>query len=134
MPRYLIGNLAKKVQLSSDTIRFYEKKHLIKASFRAENNYKYYDDEALKRLVFIKRCRSLDMTLHEIRQLIEQTQHPERGCKIIDQLIADHIQHVETKIQELSSFKSQLYELRQACSSNTTIDHCQIVKKLEKNE
>lgn len=134
MHQYLISDLAKKTQLSNDTIRFYEKKQLIKPSFRADNNYKYYDDEALKRLIFIKRCRSLDMTLHEITQLLEQIQYPEQGCQVIDQLIEEHIQHVETRIQELMSFKSQLQELRQSCSSNTTIDHCQIVKKLETSE
>ena len=134
MNQYLISDLAKKTQLSSDTIRFYEKKQLIKASFRAENNYKYYDDETLKRLIFIKRCRSLDMTLHEISQLTEQIQYPKIDCQIIDQLIEEHIQHIETKIKELTSFKSQLYELRQSCTSNTTIDHCQIVKNLGKSE
>ena len=134
MHQYLISDLAKKTQLSNDTIRFYEKKQLIQASFRADNNYKYYDDEALKRLIFIKRCRSLDMTLHEITQLLEQIQYPEQGCQVIDQLIEEHIQHVETRIQELTSFKTQLQELRQSCSSNTTIDHCQIVKKLETSE
>lgn len=131
MQHYLIGDLAKKTQLSLDTIRFYEKKQLIQPSFRAENNYKYYDDEALKRLIFIKRCRALDMTLHEIVALLEQVQHPERGCKIVDQLIEEHIQHVETRILELQSFKTQLVALRQSCASDSTIDHCQIVKNLE---
>lgn len=130
MQQYLISDLAKKTQLSTDTIRFYEKKNLIQASFRAENNYKYYNDETLKRLIFIKRCRSLDMTLQEIIALLEQVQHPERGCKIVDQLIAEHIQHVETRILELQSFKTQLVALRQSCASDSTIDHCQIVKNL----
>ena len=132
--QYLISDLAKKTQLPIDTIRFYEKKQLIHCKFRASNNYKYYDDETLKRLIFIKRCRALDMTLHEITQLLEQIQHPEQGCKIIDQLIEEHIQHVETRIHELQHFKLQLSELRQSCASNTTIDHCQIVKKLETSE
>ena len=134
MQHYLINDLAKRTQLPADTIRFYEKKQLIKSSFRADNNYKYYDDEMLKRLIFIKRCRSLDMTLHEITQLLEQLQHPEQGCEIIDQLIEEHIQHVETRILELQSFKTQLVELRQSCASDTTIDHCQIVKNLVSTE
>ena len=134
MQQYLISDLAKRTQLPTDTIRFYEKKQLIKSCYRADNNYKYYDDETLKRLIFIKRCRALDMTLHEVEVLLEQIQHPEQGCKIIDQLIEEHIQHIETKIKELTSFKSQLYELRQSCTSNTTIDHCQIVKNLGKSE
>ena len=52
MQQYLIGDLAKKTQLSTDSIRFYEKKQLIKPSFRADNNYKYYDEDTLKRLIF----------------------------------------------------------------------------------
>lgn len=74
------------------------------------------------------------MTLHEISQLTEQIQYSGRNCKIIDQLIEKHIQHIEIKIKELTSFKSQLYELRQFFTSNTTIDHCQIVKNLGKSE
>ena len=41
---YLIKDLANKTQLSTDTIRFYEKKQLIQPSVRADNNYRYYDD------------------------------------------------------------------------------------------
>ncbi len=41
-------------------------------SFRAENNYRYYNDKALKRLIFIKRCRALDMNLKEIEEALIQ--------------------------------------------------------------
>lgn len=68
---YLIKDLANKTQLSTDTIRFYEKKKLVLPSFRADNNYRYYNHDALKRLILIKRCRNLDMTLKEIETLIE---------------------------------------------------------------
>ena len=57
-----------------------------------------------------------------------------KNCKIIDQLIEKHIQHIETKIKELTSFKSKLYELRQSYTSNTTIYHYKIVKNLGKSE
>ncbi|WP_086203043.1 MerR family DNA-binding protein [Acinetobacter silvestris] len=131
MKNYLIKDLANKTQLSTDTIRFYEKKQLIRPSFRAANNYRYYDDETLKRLIFIKRCRALDMSLFEISQLIELIKQPTQGCQVIDQLIEQHIQQVEEKITELQSFQQQLQSLRQSCSSSTTIEQCQILKKLE---
>ena len=79
MAQYLIHELAKKVGVSTDTIRFYEKKHLLTPSFRAENNYRYYNDEALKRLIFIKRCRALDMNLKEIEALIELEKQPKQN-------------------------------------------------------
>lgn len=78
---YLISDLAKITHLSTDTIRFYEKKQLIHPSYRADNNYRYYDDEAIKRLIFIKRCRALDMSLQEITQLSALVKQPTEGCQ-----------------------------------------------------
>nr|WP_174507076.1 Cd(II)/Pb(II)-responsive transcriptional regulator [Acinetobacter sp. Marseille-Q1620] len=130
MKNYLIHELAKLTQLSVDSIRFYEKKNLIEPSFRAVNNYRYYDQEALKRLVFIKRCRALDMSLDEISQLMELIRHPEQGCQVVDQLVEQHILKVNEKISELQKFQSELHQLRQLCQNDTTIDHCQIIKHL----
>ena len=42
MSTYLISELAKKTALSTDTIRFYDKKRLIQPNFRASNRYRYY--------------------------------------------------------------------------------------------
>ena len=128
MAQYLIHELAKKVGVSTDTIRFYEKKHLLTPSFRAENNYRYYNDEALKRLIFIKRCRALDMNLKEIEALIELEKQPKQNCCAVNELIDEHLRH---KIAELQHFQLQLQQLRQACTTQTTIDDCQILKRLE---
>ena len=130
-PHYLIKDLAKKAQLSPDTIRFYEKKNLIQPSFRAENHYRYYNDEVFKRLIFIKRCRALDMSLNEIQLLITLEQQPNRDCNAVNHLIDEHLKQVESKIFELQNFQVQLQLLRQSCITQTTIDHCQILKSLE---
>ncbi len=131
---YLIHDLAKQTQLSTDTIRFYEKKQLIQPCFRGDNNYRYYDDDARQRLIFIKHCRALDMSLQEISQLTELVKQPQAGCQVVDQIIEQHIQQVEEKIAELQTFHAQLQDLRKSCSSNTTIDHCQILKQLKAAE
>lgn len=127
---YLIGDLAKLSQLSIDTIRFYEKKQLIQPSFRADNNYRYYDEAAIKRLIFIKRCRALDMSLQEITQLTTLVKQPAEGCEKVNQLIEQHILQVQEKIKELQSFQTELIALRQSCRSNSTIVDCQILKQL----
>lgn len=128
---YLIKDLAKKAQISTDAIRFYEKKNLIQPTFRANNNYRYYNEEALKRLILIKRCRSLDMTLKEIETIIELEKHPSQDCCAVNDVIDEHIKHVEHRIEELQQFQIQLIELRKSCTTQSTIDDCQIIKKLE---
>lgn len=130
---YLISDLAKITHLSTDTIRFYEKKQLIHPSYRADNNYRYYDDEAIKRLIFIKRCRALDMSLQEITQLSALVKQPTEGCQKVNYLIEQHITQVEEKIKELQSFQTELIALIQSCTSNSTIDDCQILKQLTLN-
>lgn len=131
---YLIKDLAQKTQLSADSIRFYEKKNLLHPSFRAENNYRYYDDESLKRLTFIKRCRALDMSLKEIELLIKLEQKPDQDCTAVNHLIDEHLKKIERKMSELQKFQLQLQQLRQSCATQTTIDHCQILKRLESTE
>lgn len=128
---YLIKDLANKTQLSTDTIRFYEKKQLIQPSFRADNNYRYYDENTFKRLMFIKRCRTLDISLGEIEALLELEQQPSQSCHAVNQLIEQHIEQVTDKIKELQKFQQQLIQLRASCNSTQTIDSCQILKQLE---
>ena len=130
---YLIKELAQQTGLSTDTIRFYEKKNLLQPSFRGDNNYRHYDEEMLKRLIFIKRCRDLDISLNEIHNLIELEQQPAQSCQMVNQLIDQHITQVYEKIKELEKFKTQLEELRATCYENSSIDNSQILKQLEQN-
>ena len=128
---YLMKDLVHKTGLSADTIRFYEKKHLLEPSFRGDNNYRYYQGDALKRLIFIKRCRALDISLKEIEYLIELEQKPQQDCSAVNQLIDEHLKQVEQKIIELQKFQIQLQQFRQSCATQSTIDDCQILRHLE---
>lgn len=134
MSTYLISEMAKKTGLTTDTIRFYEKKGFIQPNFRASNQYRYYGEQALKRLLFIQRCRALDMSLKEIETLIELEQNPEQGCGAVNQLIDQHLLDISNKIKELQIFEQQLVALRKSCNTPTTIDHCQILKTLEQDK
>lgn len=131
MTYYLISELAKKTTLSTDTIRFYEKKGLLHAQFRADNNYRYYAEDALKRLIFIKRCRTLDMSLKEIQLLIELEQKPQQNCDPINAMIEQHLIEISNKINELEKLKQQLTTLSQSCHTGSSVGNCQILKQLE---
>jgi Cd(II)/Pb(II)-responsive transcriptional regulator len=126
-----IKELAKKIGLSIDTIRFYEKKGLIPPPLRGDNNYRYYDEEAYKKLIFIKHCRDLDISIQEILQLNELLQHPEQNCNAVNHIIDQHLIDIQHKINSFINFQKQLQALRQTCHDNNTIEHCQIIKKLE---
>ena len=66
-----IGELAKTTAIPVETIRYYEKIGLLPEPDRDASGYRSYRNAHLERLLFIKRCRNLDMAQDEIRELIE---------------------------------------------------------------
>mgnify|MGYP003664462111 FL=1 len=80
--------------------------------------------------MFIKQCRTLDLTLSEIRQLLELQSSPSIQCNSVNNMIDSHIQQVEQRIKELNSLKEQLNYLSNTCSNNGTIEQCGILQKL----
>ena len=66
-----IGEIASLTGCSVQTIRFYEKEGLLESNRRSEGNFRLYDEAAVEQLNFIRHCRSLDLSLPEIRQLID---------------------------------------------------------------
>ena len=64
-----IGEVASAIDCPLDTIRYYEKEGLLPPPKRSTGNYRVYGPEHVERLAFIRRCRSLDMSLPEIRTL-----------------------------------------------------------------
>ncbi len=131
---YSIGELARKSKISVDSIRFYEKKNLLSLPLRGNNNYRYYDDTALEQLIFIRHCRELGMSLKEIGQLTELLKKPYQQCNTVDQLIEDHLGHIEQKLQRLENFRTKLQQLRQTCRADLTIQDCKIVSGLKHPE
>ena len=65
--RLSIGNLAKATGTKVVTIRYYEQIGLLPVPARTEGNYRAYNDEHLRRLRFIRRCRDLGFTLDQVR-------------------------------------------------------------------
>lgn len=64
-----IGQLAQIAGIDTQTIRFYEQQGLLPPPERQENGYRVYTEKHGEWLAFIRRCRILDLSLTEIREL-----------------------------------------------------------------
>lgn len=112
-PSLKIGDLAERLKVPVETIRYYEKEGLLPAPRRTEGNYRVYDTAHVDRLAFIRNCRALDMTHDDIRALLRLTDAPTDSGGAIHALIDEHIAHVDTRIDELKQLKTQLTVLRE---------------------
>ena len=125
-----IGELAARTGCQAETIRFYEQRGLLPAPARSSSNYRIYSDTHLERLSFIRRCRSLDMSLDEVRSLLALQDHPGQPCGSVDDLVDQHIADIQRKMAELQSLQEALVRLRSHCHSTGRVDECEIMRNL----
>lgn len=127
-----IGALAEATGTPVETIRYYEREGLLPPPARAENNYRVYLPGHVERLAFVRQCRSLDMTLDEIRALIELREAPAQDCGDINALLDEHIGHVAQRIRELRALERELKTLRARCTSPHPVSECGILDGLDR--
>jgi Cd(II)/Pb(II)-responsive transcriptional regulator len=125
-----IGELAKRTGSQVETIRYYEREGLLPAPARSEGNYRLYMGTHVDRLQFIRHCRSLDMTLEEIRGLLSIQDAPEQSCNSVNLLLDKHIGQVAERISELQLMQKQLKALRSRCHSVQAAKDCEILHSL----
>lgn len=125
-----IGALAKRSGCLVETIRYYEKQGLLPHAARSQGNFRLYSEAHAERLQFIRHCRSLDMTLDEIRKLLQFRDAPDDNCSEVNILLDKHIDHVAHRIKELENLKNQLKVLRNLCQSTQSRKDCGILQNL----
>ncbi len=128
---FTIGALARDTDCPPETIRYYERAGLLPPAARTAGNYRLYGPAHLERLVFIRNCRALDMTLDEIKQLLRFRDVPRSECGAAHALIDEHIAHIGERIAELEQLQSQLQVARRQCQAAGEAKKCAILDRLE---
>ena len=125
-----IGDLATASSTQIETIRYYEREGLLPAPARTQGNFRVYQAPHLERLQFIRYCRSLDMSLDEVRVLLRFKDDPGADCGNVNSLLDEHIGHVTRRIKELRALEKQLKDLRLRCGDARAADQCGILAGL----
>ncbi len=123
-----ISELARTVELPAATIRFYEEEGLIGKPARSVSNYRRYGPEAIKQLDFIRQCRSLGISLAEIRRLLNLAKAPSANCGEVDELLDEHIARVREQRCNLAKLERELKALRADCHPSKQVRGCGILR------
>ena len=115
-----IGELAASADCDVQTVRFYEREGLLEEPQRETSGYRRYDARDLTRLNFIRHCRSLDIPLRHISQLLDLAVVPDQSCAQVDELLDGHIARVKQRIRALRALEKQLVALRQTCDGDAS--------------
>lgn len=107
-----IGELAKAIGVSSDTLRHYERRGLLAAE-RTEGNYREYSPEALGRVQLIRRALRLGFSLDELAKVLRQRDAGGAPCREVRALAARKRDDLDVRISELISLREELTTLLQ---------------------
>jgi MerR family mercuric resistance operon transcriptional regulator len=123
------GGLAKEAVVNIETIRYYEKIRLMPEPYRTANGYRVYDETALKRLSFIRRCRELGFSLDEVRGLLGLVDGGDYICAEVRDLSIVRLGDVRQKIRDLRKMERTLKEMVSQCDGGL-VPECPIVDSL----
>lgn len=91
--------VSEKTGLTKKAIKYYESEGLIQPTKNSENNYREYSQEDIVKLNLIGALRALDVSISEIRDVIE-------GNKGIPDIMRDTLLRINENIERLEKSKS----------------------------
>ncbi len=111
-----IGELAKKLEMSQRTIRYYEEIGLLNSVKRIEGGKRVYTDDDYKRLKLIKRLKIMGLTLSEMEELeaiwsIQRSN--EKVLRRLLELLNSHLKRLDERIADLNILRNEITEYRE---------------------
>ncbi len=127
-----IGELSRLSGCQVETIRYYEKADLLPEPPRSYSNYRQYGDEHLKRLQFIKHCRTIGLPLNDIRTLISVMDPERQEALRAHEIVKKHITAIDQKLSELKKLRAELKDLEAKCKKHGVhdSDQCELIEEL----
>ncbi|MEW5796447.1 MAG: heavy metal-responsive transcriptional regulator [Candidatus Zixiibacteriota bacterium] len=127
----LIGKVAQAAGVNIQTLRYYERRGLVRSPVRRSSGYREYPPDAVDRIRFVKRSQELGLTLAEIGELLRLRESQRARCSDVRHRTQLKIAEIDNKIRSLTAMRSALAVLLRSCSSNATVRYCPIIESLE---
>jgi len=108
---YTIGDLARELDVSTRTIRYYEERGLLRPQRTTNTQQRLYTPGDRVRLKLLLRARGLGFRLEDIRELFEiydATHDERRQGQRLRQMIVERLQQVETQLRDITDLRDEL--------------------------
>jgi Predicted transcriptional regulators len=108
--RYRIGEVAEMFNIPKETIKFYEKKNIIKFKRDINNNYRYFDYRDINKILAYRMYRKLDFSLNESLIIVNSCDLSVLEKSIINQkaVLEKQQQELNDKITKLTLLKEKI--------------------------
>lgn len=132
--RWTIGQLAGRVGVTPDALRYYERLGVLAPAGRTSSGFRLYTADTVDRVRFIKQAQRHGFTLAEIRELLRvDARGGGSRCRHVRQLLTRRLTDLDDRLRELQTFRDLLDEYRSRCDralADTADAACPVVDDL----
>lgn len=127
-----IGRLAQAAEVNVETVRYYQRRGLMREPARPMGSVRRYSSDDVKRIRFIKRAQQLGFTLEEVTNLLALEDG--RSCRETERLAEQKLALVEARMVDLRKLRGTLKELIGRCEAGGGKIACPIIDTLAADE
>ncbi len=126
-----IGTVAKRIGLSIDAIRFYERNALLPRPPRTPGGFRQYAETDVETLAFIRRVQGLGFKLSEIRGLLNLRGSRLQPCAPVRRRLEEKLSDVQRKLADLQKLEHELRLALRSCNKELRkrSAHCPILRE-----
>ena len=131
MSHLTISKAARRAGVVVETIRFYERRNLIRQPAKpAGTGFRLYDEQTIERIRFIRQAQELGFSLRDIGELLSLRADPSADCGDVRARALSKRDDVDRKIAQLDRIRDALDALIAACPGRGALRACSILGAL----
>jgi MerR family mercuric resistance operon transcriptional regulator len=129
---YTIGALAEAAGVPTTTVRYYERRGLLRPATRVgSGGYRAYGNAELERLRFIRAAQQTGFSLEDIAALISLRDGKTAPCRDVQDLIEERLREVALRAKDLKRLERELKSALQTCRRSEPRGRCDVMEALD---
>lgn len=109
-----IGEVAARSGVSVDTVRYYERRHLLARASRTYGGFRLFAPGTIERIHFIKQAQEIGLSLDEIKQLLSHNGGADE-CQTVRDLLRGKLAELDERMKKMRGFRRTLNGHLAAC-------------------
>lgn len=105
------ADVARATGVSTDTLRYYERKGLLPRAARTTGGYRRYPASTVERVALIQRALVIGFTLSDLKRVLATRDRGGAPCRAVRDLVAQRLDDLDQQLVDLASFRDSLRQL-----------------------
>ena len=105
---FRIGELARVIGVSRDTIRYYERRGLLPSVVRDRNGYRRYPAAAVARVHLIRRAMAIGFSVDDLGVILRERDRGGIPCRRVRALAQDKLDALDAQLARLTTLRDEL--------------------------